>query len=149
MLKAFPTLCLLIGLLANSTAQGDGEGQAHLQGKWHGSSEHPRAEENGVVDMNLTIGGNRFQMTSTFGELTALTAQDVGVIRLTTSATPKAIDLLIPSDVDPALYRLGIYRIEGQYLKVCLAEHGKNRPTAFTTTDTQTCFKLMRVKGGQ
>ena len=54
---------------------------------------------------------------------------EAGTFTLDPSRKPKGIDVT-PEDGKPIL---GIYQIDGDTHKVCLAEPGRERPTEFTT----------------
>ncbi len=56
-----------------------------------------------------------------------------GVTRLDSSKTPKEIDILDASGVKTDKSQLGIYELDGDTYKYCLAPPGKPRPTEFAS----------------
>jgi uncharacterized protein (TIGR03067 family) len=58
-----------------------------------------------------------------------------GVFKIETSKKPKEIDLLDESGMKNEKTKLGIYEIDGDTYKFCLALAGKPRPTEFTSKE--------------
>jgi uncharacterized protein (TIGR03067 family) len=58
-----------------------------------------------------------------------------GTQKLNPSRTPKAVDVTITEGDGKGALMLGIYEIDGDTLKVCFDEEGKNRPTEFKTAE--------------
>src|SRR5437660_6957578 len=56
-----------------------------------------------------------------------------GVFKIDATKTPKEIDILDDSDVKNAQIKLGIYELDGDTYKYCLAPAGKPRPTEFAS----------------
>jgi uncharacterized protein (TIGR03067 family) len=56
-----------------------------------------------------------------------------GAFTLNPTKSPKEIDILDESGVKNEKTKLGIYEIDGDTYKFCLAPAGKPRPTAFTS----------------
>ncbi|HEV3255507.1 MAG TPA: sigma-70 family RNA polymerase sigma factor [Gemmataceae bacterium] len=94
-----------------------------LQGTWRVS----RAEADGRVlpppDMRLIFAGDQCTLTSNIGMNFAAQCQ------LDSNRTPREITLRLAQGVAYP----GIYRLEGDSLKLCLNHGGPKRPTEFTT----------------
>jgi uncharacterized protein (TIGR03067 family) len=58
-----------------------------------------------------------------------------GITRLDSSKTPKEIDILDASGTKTDKSQLGIYELDGDTYKYCLASPGKPRPTAFASPE--------------
>jgi len=58
-----------------------------------------------------------------------------GITRLDSSKTPKEIDILDAPGVKTDKSQLGIYELNGDTYKYCLAPPGKPRPTAFASPE--------------
>lgn len=56
-----------------------------------------------------------------------------GITRLDSSKTPKEIDILDASGTENEKTQLGIYELDGDTYRYCLAPPGKPRPTAFAS----------------
>jgi uncharacterized protein (TIGR03067 family) len=60
--------------------------------------------------------------------------QDIVTVKLYPEKTPKALDLIIPGDILKDEPIRGIYQLEKDNLKVCLARLLDPRPTEFQST---------------
>jgi uncharacterized protein (TIGR03067 family) len=58
-----------------------------------------------------------------------------GIFKIDTTKTPKEIDILDESGMRNEKTKLGIYEIDGDTYKYCLAPAGKPRPTEFASKD--------------
>ena len=99
--------------------------QDRFQGRWTmilGEREGRTLSDEEVASAGLTIAGNKYSYT--LGG-----RAESGTFTLDLSRTPKGIDVT-PEGGKPML---GIYQIDGETHKVCLAEPGRERPTEFTT----------------
>ncbi len=56
-----------------------------------------------------------------------------GIFKIDSSKKPKEIDFMEESDTKGEKTKLGIYEIDGDTLRFCLAPAGKPRPTEFTS----------------
>jgi uncharacterized protein (TIGR03067 family) len=124
--KGFTWPIMMIGMLvATDVPAGD---MQRIQGTWtlvssesDGVSQPPDAIKGGKVLM--IFEGDRL-IAKLEGRSTVL-----GTFALDPTKMPKAYDRTYP-DGSP---RRGIYELEGETLKICIATVGKERPTAFAT----------------
>lgn len=58
-----------------------------------------------------------------------------GTIKLDASKTPRAIDVTRSEGDGAGKSALGIYEVDGDMQKVCLAQPGKDRPTEFSAKE--------------
>jgi uncharacterized protein (TIGR03067 family) len=56
-----------------------------------------------------------------------------GIFKIDTTKTPKEIDIMDESGMKNDKTKLGIYELDGDTYKFCLAQAGKPRPTDFTS----------------
>jgi len=99
-------------------AQGD---QEKLQGTW----QMVRAEVAGKEVSQIALRDTRMRISKDSSSL--------GTFRLDPTKEPKAIDMTPAFGPNKGKTVLGIYEIEGDDLKICVAMPGKERPTEFTT----------------
>ena len=68
--------------------------------------------------------------------------------KLNEDETPKHIDMKIAKGPDSGKLALGIYRLDGDSLRICWAAPGQPRPTAFTTMNEMgvACLSLHRLR---
>ena len=86
-----------------------------------------------------TIKGGKY--TFEFGGMT-----EEGTIKLDPAKKPATIDLAITDGQDKGKSQVGIYKIDGDTITVCLARPGANdRPTEFKSTE-ENGFILVTVK---
>ena len=90
----------------------------------------------GKVHVKITFHGN--QVTFEYPDHTEL-----GTYELEPTSDPKTIDVVTELDTSK-----GIYRLEGDSLRICGVPNGAERPTEFVTKrgTTQTLFVLKRQK---
>jgi uncharacterized protein (TIGR03067 family) len=75
----------------------------------------------------LVYDGNKWKIQ--VGDRTVAT----GVFKIDATKKPKEIDIMDDSGVKNDKTKLGIYELDGDTYKYCLAPAGKARPTAFTS----------------
>jgi len=71
------------------------------------------------------------------------------IVKLDPSKTPKQIDLVDaePEQGKPAEVTVGIYEIQGDTLKECIARGGADRPKEFKGADKNTMYRVLtRIK---
>jgi uncharacterized protein (TIGR03067 family) len=56
-----------------------------------------------------------------------------GTFKVDTSKTPRHIDVTFTEGPEKGKTLLGIYELEGETYKLCMADTGKDRPTAFAS----------------
>jgi uncharacterized protein (TIGR03067 family) len=100
-----------------------------LQGRWSRVSAvtngRPAPEET-VKQSTLTIAGDKY--TLKMGDQTRQ-----GTLKLDPTKQPKAIDIISAQGPNKGKSLLGIYELEGDTFRYCVAEPGKERPTEFAS----------------
>jgi len=105
-----------------------------LQGSWYQVAEQFDGKNLSVARIDATAGKLIFQ-----GEKYAFRSGrdtiEQGTFTVDPSKTPKTIDFISKSSgLSEGGSRLGIYDLQENGLKVCIAELNKERPTEFATT---------------
>jgi uncharacterized protein (TIGR03067 family) len=126
-------LILAVGLLMAPDAPKDDAAKKEYEkftGTWKIESlvvEGTAGEAEQIKDVRLVLKGNRFTLkqgdVSTYG----------GTYVVDVSKKPKTIDILFESGPEKGNKALGIYELEGDTYKVCIALAGKQRPTEFAS----------------
>ncbi|SRR5258706_710347 len=80
----------------------------------------------GVAGAKIAIQGDRFTTTG-------MGAQYNGAVQLDESKTPPQIDLKFESGPEKGNTNLGIYELDSDTWKLCLATRGPARPATFAT----------------
>ena len=83
-------------------------------------------DEDKIKTRKLTTKGNKY--TLKVGDETVQ-----GTIEINPTKKPKTIDVKPDSGSNKGKTLRGIYELDGDNLKICLAPPGKDRPTAFAT----------------
>ncbi|MCH7725039.1 MAG: TIGR03067 domain-containing protein [Planctomycetes bacterium] len=126
---------------ANAEADAAKEDLASLQGGWQLISLRvdgkalPKEE---VKKTKLTFKGNKASHPGRNGKI------EEGTFKLDPSKRPKAIDMISGGDKGKPL--LGIYSIDGDSLKLCVAKLGVERPTEFKAGKDVVFMVLKREK---
>jgi uncharacterized protein (TIGR03067 family) len=101
-----------------------------LEGTWATVSIEAAGEEvadkDKIKTRKLTTKGDKY--TLKVGDETV-----EGTIDINPTKKPKTIDVKPTSGNDKGKTLLGIYELDGDSLKICVAPPGKDRPTAFST----------------
>jgi uncharacterized protein (TIGR03067 family) len=99
-----------------------------LQGTWNRTS----AEVNGkpvseaeLKNTTLVIQGDQYTLKTPEGDRK-------GTIKLDPTSSPKHFDLTPSAGPNKGKTLLGIYEVDGDTLRYCLALNGKDRPTEFS-----------------
>lgn len=142
-------LCFLVGAVASvflgsAVAQDDAAKKdlENLQGVWQfvsmeGGAALPPEK---LKELKLTIKGDKASHPESEGRTAEAT------IKLDPSKKPKAIDITPLTDPGKGKTLLGIYSIEGDTLKLCIANFGVDRPTEFKASKEVVLIVLKRDK---
>lgn len=120
---------------ADKEVDADAEARKQLVGVWKGSVEN---------------GAKGHELTFTVDDIAGL--QDgkkdlgAGTFTLDLSKTPCCMDAKGTKRPQDGKTYLGIYSLEGDTLKWCVAASGKDRPTKFATGNGNFCLVLQRQK---
>jgi len=137
------SLVVGLGLLAAAPgAKADKDDLKKFEGTWaftdwqHAGEALPADAREGA---KWTIKGDKY--TFEFGGMT-----EEGTIKLDPAKKPATIDLTITDGQDKGKDQVGIYKIDGDTITVCLAAPGaKDRPTEFKSTE-ENGFILATIK---
>jgi len=98
-----------------------------LQGTWTIAALEMDGQPMGAIgDACIVIEGSRFTSTG-------MGAEYAGTIELDSSASPARIDMKFDSGPEKGNTNLGIYQLEGDSWKLCLATRGTRRPKKFAS----------------
>jgi uncharacterized protein (TIGR03067 family) len=101
-----------------------------LQGSWSVTALEVDGQEipAGMLgDARVVVKGNRF-------ESTGMGAVYEGVIELDTSSTPRWLDMIFDAGPEKGNTNPGIYEVNGDSWKLCIATRGNVRPSTFGST---------------
>ena len=110
-----------------------------LQGVWVAEAYERDGQPVGAAVLRITqiiIEGDALELIESRQEGEMVT------IKLDTSANPKKIDLRIAKGSDAGKIAPGIYRLDGDVLRICWAAPGQERPMAFTTINGKAVASL-------
>jgi uncharacterized protein (TIGR03067 family) len=147
-MRALIPSILAVGLGAGLAAAGGDATKtdaARLQGNWTVllmEEKGNKAPDELLQAMAVEIKGDKITVTEK-GKLVV----EFGY-KLDASKKPGAIDLTYLSGDEKGRVERGIYQIEGDTVKFCTREKGKDRPTAFGTSkeDDRTLVVIRRKK---
>lgn len=140
------SLLALVVCAATALPQGDAKNGdlAKFQGTWVVESVLADGKElpaEVVKAFKMTFKGDAYTV--------ALGAEKTeGTIYLDASKNPRTIDIVPDNGPDRGKKQPGIYELDGDQLKICAAQPGKERPTTFDTKDKigYTLMTLRRQK---
>jgi len=121
-----------------------GEGKKdleRLEGKWaieRLEETGKRASEEFVKTLEAVVKGDQLTLREKGKPVLELR------IKLDPSTNPKSIDFTHLAGEDKGKTELGIYSLEGDTLRFCIDESGKNRPTEFKSTSQTNLVVLKR-----
>ena len=125
--------CLVAALaIGRAGAQDDAakKEMKKLEGTWATVSIEAAGQkvtdEDKIKTRKLTTKGDKYMLK--VGDETVQ-----GTIEINPTKKPKTIDVKPDSGSNKGKTLLGIYELDGDNLKICLAAPGKERPTAFAT----------------
>src|SRR5215467_12757035 len=101
-----------------------------LQGSWTITAMEVDGQEMTaamLAEARLTIKGNRFTSTG-------MGASYEGILKLNVKTSPRQFDLKFDAGPEKGDTNLGIYELNGDRWKICLATRGKVRPSNFVST---------------
>jgi uncharacterized protein (TIGR03067 family) len=116
-----------------------------LQGTWN----FVALETDGVKLPDDVIQGSRFRTVVQGNTITLLSAEGEvlwkATFRLDVASTPKALDLTYTEGPTQGATSLGIYELDGDTWKICIAPPGKDRPREFAT-EAESGLSLQTLK---
>jgi uncharacterized protein (TIGR03067 family) len=111
-----------------------------FQGTWKVVSVEHMGQLRQGSNLRVTFKGNKYTATSIGNRVI-----EEGTFSIDPSRKLKTIDLSILTGNDKGSIQRGLYELQGDTLKFCLAQPGKDRPIAFSTR-TGTGFELFVLK---
>lgn len=136
---------LLIAMSGLTSVRGDDKGEKDLkqfQGTW-------QVESKEIGGMKVPVEALTGWTVKYDGDKAVVLLKGkvfrAGTIKLDPSKTPKTIDFTITEGDTKGRVMLGVYKIDGDILKVCFDYEGKKRPTEFNTTpETLTFLEIQK-----
>jgi uncharacterized protein (TIGR03067 family) len=134
----------LLAFPAAVPAQEDKNDSDRIQGVWEVVTLHQGGEDLGDLVRKLSprfiFNGNKYvHKAGMFSEN--------GGFKLDHKSKVPAVDLTITEGKDKGKYQLGIYHLEGDNLKICLAQVGaKDRPAFFASKADAAEYILITLK---
>ena len=128
-------VCLFVGIRSQA-ADGDAKEQAvakdlqAFQGTWRLSSKEEdgkKFSEEEIKDVIGTIDGSGNVSVRRGGKVI-----NEGTVKLDPTTTPKTIDVTFTAGERKGQSVLGIYEIESNFFRVCVARAGDERPSEFS-----------------
>lgn len=123
-------IVLMLGLVsaAQDSAQANKD-LDRLQGTWKrasGEMDGKKMSADELQKTTLTIKSNQYVLK--MGDQTRK-----GYIKLDPTKKPKQIDIISDAGPNKGKSLLGIYELEGDTFRYCVAQPGKDRPTEFSS----------------
>jgi uncharacterized protein (TIGR03067 family) len=148
-----PTAMLIpaaLALVAAGAMAGDAKDDVKkLQGEWVMASlefDGQPAPDETVQVFGRKVEGDKYTVTITKGDDVKTVK---GTYKLDPTKKPKAVDALTTDAEGKEVNVLGIYELDGDTHKICMAPPGADRPTEFATEEgsKRTLIVWKRVKG--
>jgi uncharacterized protein (TIGR03067 family) len=138
----FP-LALSLTVLAPAAARAaDGLDDAKkLQGEWTITDWY----QGGVTMPVARLSTVRWAITGDKYAFALGDSEEEGTVKVDATKKPPAIDLAVATGEAKGREQLGIFKVDGDVVTICLARPGKDRPTEFTSTRSNRQI-LMTVK---
>lgn len=128
-------------LLLGRAATADDKDLDKLKGKWTVLSvERDGKELENFKDGTREIDSDKYTLTPKSG------AKHSGTFKVDSGKKPKTMDMVPDGGQYKGKTLQGIYEIDGDTLKICFAEPGKDRPTEFTSKGGQVLAVHKRAK---
>lgn len=131
---------IAVTLLTAADAQDDAakKNLEKFQGNWHlisAERDGKKTPQEDAKKITLTIQGNKFVLRKD-----AVIISE-GTMTLDTTKKPRAVDETITTGPNKGKVFLAIYEIDDEQHKICFAAAGKERPTAFSSSNGQLLWK--------
>jgi uncharacterized protein (TIGR03067 family) len=101
---------------------------ARVQGTWYVSALEIDGAEQPFDGATITVDGTRFTSAGMGDDYT-------GIVTLSPTKKPKAIDLAFTAGPPAGTTNRGIYKLDGDEWTICLATRGDARPRGFATKE--------------
>jgi uncharacterized protein (TIGR03067 family) len=127
-----PTLLLLLFVSGSGCSNKPDDGLKEFQGTWQlvlQDDRRGKADPEAVKKTTIIVQKDRYKVAQE-GKVA-----DEFVIRLDPEKKPAEIDFVILDGPNQGKTEKGIYVLEGNKLKICVADMGKDRPTEFALKD--------------
>lgn len=124
------SVCLVIAASWVAAAGEAKDDSGSIQGSWQAVSGEIGGKtlpEAAVKNTVLKMANGKYEVSAVAGR------PDSGTYRLTPSAKPKRIDVILGVGPDAGKVLPAIYELAGDSLKICYSLRGSNAPTEFKT----------------
>jgi uncharacterized protein (TIGR03067 family) len=126
-----------------------------LRGDWKVTSLVRNGESSGpdaLTDMSVKVDGDKIKFDESYGPAAAENGvstrglqSDLFVMQINPTKAGE-IDFVYTAGVNEGKTRLGLYELQGNTLKICLASAGNTRPSQIAAGDDVTLYILERQK---
>lgn len=131
MRATFPVLMVSLFVVGCSSKPAPVDHTKAFQGTWQTVGLNRNGNKVVAVFEKDQFQINEIQDTATVQSVSLLGGIERGQFQLNATTTPPQIDLVYLDGENQGKSRPGIYTLENEQLKVCLAELGAARPTEF------------------
>jgi uncharacterized protein (TIGR03067 family) len=139
-MRPFALIALTVLLAADATDDAAKKDLAKFQGNWQlisAERDGKKTPDEDAKKITLTIQGDKFVLRKD-----ALIISE-GTMTLDPTKKPKEINETITTGPNKGKAFSAIYEIDDEHHKICFAAPGKERPTAFSSSDGQ-LFQVWR-----